>query len=53
MDLYRQIKAGFELSGEINRKEFGLKWDVVTEAGSVVVAEKIKLVIDIQLIRQV
>jgi polyisoprenoid-binding protein YceI len=52
VDPYGQTKAGFELTGEISRKEFGLKWDVVTEAGSVVVAEKVKLVIDIQFIRQ-
>jgi polyisoprenoid-binding protein YceI len=52
VDPYGQTKAGFELTGEISRKEFGLKWDVVTEAGSVVVSDKVKLIIDIQFIRQ-
>lgn len=52
VDPYGQTKAGFELAGEISRKEFGLMWDVVTEAGSVVVSDKVKLVIDIQFIRQ-
>lgn len=52
VDPYGQTKAGFELTGEISRKEFGLKWDAVTEAGSVVVSDKVKLVIDIQFIRQ-
>jgi polyisoprenoid-binding protein YceI len=52
VDPYGQTKAGFELSGEINRKEFGLKWDAVTEAGNVVVSDKVKLVIDVQFIRQ-
>jgi len=52
VDPYGQTKAGFELTGEISRKEFGLMWNVVTEAGSVVVADKVKMVIDIQFIRQ-
>jgi polyisoprenoid-binding protein YceI len=52
VDPYGQTKAGFELAGEINRKEFGLKWDAVTEAGSVVVSDKVKMIADIQLIRQ-
>jgi polyisoprenoid-binding protein YceI len=52
VDPYGQTKAGFELAGEISRKEFGLMWDVVTEAGSVVVSDKVKMVIDIQFIRQ-
>jgi polyisoprenoid-binding protein YceI len=51
VDPYGQTKAGFELSGEINRKDFGLMWDVVTEAGNVVVSNKIKLAINVQFIR--
>lgn len=49
VDGYGQTKAGFEISGAVNRKEFGLKWDMVTEAGGVVVGEKIKLNLNIQL----
>lgn len=52
VDPYGQTKAGFELTGEINRKEFGLKWDAVTEAGSVVVSDKVKMIADIQLVKQ-
>lgn len=51
-DFYGNTKAGFELTGKINRKEFGLTWDGVTEAGSVVVGEDIKLTINAQLIKQ-
>ena len=52
VDPYGQTKAGFELSGEINRKDFGLMWDVVTEAGNVVVSNKIKLAINVQLVKR-
>ena len=51
-DFYGNTKAGFEVSGKINRKEFGLNMDVVTEAGSVVVGEDIKLMINIQFTKQ-
>ncbi len=52
VDPYGQTKAGFELSGEINRKDFGLTWDVVTEAGNVVVSNKIKLAMNVQLVKR-
>ncbi|MEP6583887.1 MAG: YceI family protein, partial [Ginsengibacter sp.] len=32
-DLYGQQKAGFDVTGKIDRQEFGLKWSAVTEAG--------------------
>eukprot|EP01037_Dinobryon_pediforme_P000927 gene927-934_t len=31
-DFYGNTKAGFEVTGKINRKDFGLTWDGVTEA---------------------
>ena len=52
VDPYGQTKAGFEISREINRKDFNLTWSAVTEAGSIVVSEKVKLAIDVQLIKQ-
>jgi polyisoprenoid-binding protein YceI len=51
-DFYGNTKAGFEVTGKINRKEFGLTWDGVTEAGSIVVGEDIKLTINAQLTKQ-
>lgn len=50
-DPYGNTKAGFEISGTINRKEFGLKWDAVTEAGNVVVGDKIKLQLNVQVVK--
>ncbi len=48
VDGYGQTKAGFEITGSINRKEFGLTWNMVTEAGGVVVGDAIKLNLNIQ-----
>jgi polyisoprenoid-binding protein YceI len=52
VDPYGQTKAGFEINGELNRKDFNLTWSAVTEAGSIVVSDKVKIVIDVQLIKQ-
>lgn len=51
-DPYGQTKSGFEVTGAINRKEFGLTWNAVTEAGSVVVSDKIKLQLNVQFVQQ-
>jgi polyisoprenoid-binding protein YceI len=51
-DFYGNTKAGFEVTGKINRKDFGLVYDGVTEAGSVVLGEDIKLLINVQFAKQ-
>ena len=51
-DFYGQTKAGFEISGKINRKDFGLTWSAVTEAGGVVVSDDVKLILNVQLTKQ-
>ncbi|MEX0965612.1 MAG: YceI family protein [Bacteroidia bacterium] len=51
-DPYGQKKAGFEVNGSINRKEYGLQWNAVTEAGSVVVGDTIKMHINVQLVQK-
>lgn len=51
-DFYGNTKAGFEVTGKVNRKEFGLTWDGITEAGSIVLGEDIKLLINIQFAKQ-
>lgn len=49
LDGYGQTKGGFEISGSINRKDFGLTWSMVTEAGGVVVGDDVKLQLNIQI----
>lgn len=50
-DAYGNTKAGFEVTGTINRKDFGLTWSAVTEAGNVVVGDDIKLQLNVQLVQ--
>ena len=52
VDPYGQTKAGFEITGGINRKDFNLTWNAITEAGSIVVSDTIKLIVDLQFIKQ-
>jgi polyisoprenoid-binding protein YceI len=51
VDPYGQTKAGFTIDGKISRKAFGLTWDAVTEAGSVVVSDEIRLHAEVQLVK--
>jgi polyisoprenoid-binding protein YceI len=50
-DFYGNTKAGFGVTGKINRKDFGLVWNGVTEAGSVVVSDEVKLNADLQFLK--
>lgn len=52
-DPYGQTKAGFTVSGKINRKDFGLSWGAVTETGNVLLADEVKINAEIQLVKKV
>lgn len=47
-----QTKAGFSIRGKVKRNDYGLKWNLMTETGNVVVSDEIKIVSEIQMIRQ-
>lgn len=51
-DPYGQTKAGFTVDGKVSRKEFGLMWNAVTEAGQIVVSDEIRLHCEIELVKQ-
>ncbi|MDD2304129.1 MAG: YceI family protein [Prolixibacteraceae bacterium] len=52
-DPWGNVKAGFSLSGKINRKDFGLNWNAALEAGGVLVGEEVKISGDIELAKVV
>lgn len=49
VDPWGNTKAGFEVKGKINRKDFGIVWNTITEAGGMLVGEEITLDINVQL----
>lgn len=46
-----KTSAGFEARAKINRKDWGLNWNVALEAGGVLVSEEIEISIEIQLVK--
>jgi polyisoprenoid-binding protein YceI len=44
--------AGFYGSTEINRKDFGLTWNQTLETGGILVGDKIKIEIDLEIVKQ-
>lgn len=49
VDPYGNRKLGGTLTGVINRRDWGLNWNVPLDQGGVLVSEKIKIEIDFQL----
>lgn len=50
-DPWGNTKAGFSLSGKINRKDFGLTWNAPLEAGGMLVSDEVRLQCEIQLVK--
>ncbi len=51
-DPWGNVKSGFSLSGNINRKDWGLNWNAPIETGGLLVSEEVKLQAEIQLIKK-
>ncbi len=50
-DPYGNRRIGFEGSTTINRKDWGVNWNVALEAGGVLVSEKVTLEVEVSAIR--
>jgi polyisoprenoid-binding protein YceI len=51
-DPWGVIKAGFIISGKINRKEWGLTYNSALDGGGVLIGDEVRLDIDLQFIKQ-
>lgn len=51
-DPWGNVKAGFTITGKLNRKDWGLTWNAALETGGVLVSEEVKLAIELQFIKQ-
>ncbi|MCA0290631.1 MAG: YceI family protein [Actinobacteria bacterium] len=51
-DPWGNTKAGFEAEAEVKRADWGLTWNAAIEGGGVLVSDKIKIVLDVQLLKQ-
>ena len=52
-DPWGNLRIGLSATGKLNRKEFGLTWNVVTEAGGLLVGDDVKLSIDAEFVKAV
>jgi polyisoprenoid-binding protein YceI len=48
VDNYGGTRLGCSATGEINRTDFGMSWNVVLEGGGYLVSEKIRLTLDVE-----
>lgn len=51
-DPWGNEKAGFSVSGKINRSDFGLTWNAALETGGVIVSEEVKINAEVQFVKQ-
>ena len=51
-DPWGNTKAGFTLSGKINRTDFGLNWNAALETGGVMVSEEVRILGELQFVKQ-
>ena len=49
-DAYGNTKAGFTVTGKINRKDFGLTWSALTETGGLMLGDDVKIDVEVQLV---
>jgi len=50
-DPWGNVKAGFSITGKMNRKDWGLNWNAALEAGGLLVGEEVKLICDVELLK--
>jgi len=50
-DPWGNEKAGFSLSGKINRKDWGLNWNAALETGGVLVSEEVRINAEVQFVK--
>lgn len=48
-DGHGNVKHGFEITGIVNRKEFGMSWNKITDKGGLGLGEDVKLIANIQI----
>jgi polyisoprenoid-binding protein YceI len=51
-DQWGNTRAGFSINGKVKRKDFGLQWNALTEAGGVIVSDDVCIHCNVQLVKQ-
>lgn len=51
-DGYGNTKAGFNITGKLNRFDYNLKWNALLEVGGAVVGSEVRMICNIQLVQE-
>lgn len=51
-DPWGNIKAGFKAKGTVNRFDYNLKWNTLTEAGGAVVGKEVEITLNLEFVQQ-
>lgn len=51
-DPWGSTRAGFKVSGELNREDFGLVYNTVLEAGGVLIGEEVEIQVNLELVKE-
>jgi polyisoprenoid-binding protein YceI len=50
-DPWGHTRTGFTLDGKLNRKDYGLTWEALTEAGGLVVSDEVKIHANVEFVK--
>jgi polyisoprenoid-binding protein YceI len=51
-DPYGMTRCGFTVDGKLNRSDYGLTWNALTEAGGMVVSDEVKIHANVQFVKK-
>jgi polyisoprenoid-binding protein YceI len=47
-----ELRTGFEVTGQLSRKDYGMRFNAALGSGNAVVADRVKLALDVELVRR-
>lgn len=51
-DPWGNTRVGFELTGKLNRKDFGISFSMVSETGGILLGDEVKIFANVQFVKQ-
>jgi polyisoprenoid-binding protein YceI len=52
VDPWGNTRAGFTVTGKINRQDFGVSFSAITETGSILLGDEVKITANVQFVKQ-
>ena len=52
VDPWGNTRAGFTVTGKINRQDFGVSFSAITDTGSILLGDDVKILASVQFVKQ-